>query len=92
MQPWPVSLPRHALLLLIVLLSASCATRLQPAVVTPEIPPPPAALMTVEASASWLSWSARVLDYLLKARQSALDLRPKPPGCAITSPASAKCL
>lgn len=85
----PARPPRLVLLLPIVLLSASCATRSPPRLVTPEIPPPPAALMSAEPSASWLDWSQMVRDYLQRARSAALGLRPRPPGCATTSPESA---
>lgn len=83
---------RLSLLLLTAMLLQGCATRSPTPPAPAEIPPPPAALMSVEPSASWLDWSAKVRDYLQKARNEALSLRPKPPGCASTSPASAKCL
>ena len=82
---------RLSLLLLTAMLLHGCAKPLQ---VPPpqEIPPPPAALTSSKPSASWLDWSQKVRDFLQKARSEALSLRPNPPGCASTSPASASCL
>lgn len=85
---------RHRLaLMLLPLTLAACATRSPaPPLPPPELPSPPAALMSDSSVTDWQDYSQRARNWLQRARQQVIELLPPPPGCNATSPRSAGCL
>ena len=78
------------MLLALTLLTAACSTPLPLQVAPPMIPPPPAELLQSE-SASSSDYSARVLDWLQRARDALVPSMPSSAGCK-SMPASGSCL
>lgn len=74
--------------LMLAAILTACATRPLPS--QPQIPGPPAALMTDDLSESQ-DYSQRVRAWLKKAAGELIDLRQRKPGCNKTRPNSGAC-
>lgn len=77
------------LLLALVMTLSGCAT--PPPASRPQIPAPPAALMT-DDSADSQAYSARVRAWLKKVADELSSWQPRKPGCSETVPRSGACL